>query len=90
MDCDGGGIIFVSGAKCEEAMEASRYRYNWFGARGGSRTHTPFGGLGGLSPLLLPFPPPGPHSTVSGGAQCGFAIVKARGIFVDDQGGAIY
>ena len=35
------------------------------GARGETRTHTPPGGLGGLSPLRLPIPPPGPtpHGT---------------------------
>ena len=33
--------------------------------RGGVRTHTPPEGLGGLSPLRLPVPPPGPDVTVA-------------------------
>ena len=33
-------------------------------ARGGTRTHTPPERPGGLSPLRLPIPPPGPASTV--------------------------
>ena len=35
------------------------------GARGGTRTHTPPKGSGGLSPLRLPIPPPGPAETIA-------------------------
>ena len=38
-------------------------------ARGGVRTHTPPEGLGGLSPLRLPVPPPGPEPSRGHGCE---------------------